>query len=413
MSKANLVIVALILIGVSIGCKSFLPGKETAKSNDPAIDFTTAANGLDVKVQVDKNQTASGKVSPGGGSVSLPTADGSKFTLDVPANAVDSETTITMTAVKSVEGAPLDSTTPTAVQLEPSGLRFKEIATLTITLAKEIPIEKQIIFGYEGNGKDYHLAPVDPSSKEIKVKLMGFSGAGVGIGGDTAWAAHLMIEANGAKPRLLQKIAEVTQTERRAAEEGTSSKSTQEIFKPFLDAFYEQVVLKEIAAAELDCKHAQAAANDLHFHERYLQLVGLADSATGSPGFKEKGRRLAEIYNKCKKSYRVNGQSAGASFTGEICSLDKPFTINVESITGNWPMEFTPSDELSGQMTGTISSSGCTQSGGGPYTISIGEDGSGTITFTYNSTATCPGGSTTRSKTSTLPLRPAPELSCP
>src|SRR5688572_5778288 len=219
MSKLNLAIVGVLLIAVSLACKSFMPGR-SATTSGPPIDFTTPAKGLDVKVELDKKQTASGKISPSGGSVSLTSADGSKFTLDVPAKAVDSETTITMTAVKSVEGAPLDSTTPTTVQLEPSGLRFKEIATLTITLAKEIPIEKQIIFGYEGNGKDYHLAPVDPSSKEIKVRLMGLSGAGFGIGGDTAWAVRLMSDTCNDSTRLLQKFGEVTQAERRKALEG-------------------------------------------------------------------------------------------------------------------------------------------------------------------------------------------------
>jgi hypothetical protein len=47
------------------------------------------------------------------------------------------------------------------------------VATLTITPAKEIPLKDQIIFGYEKNGIDYHLASVDPKSKDVKVKLLG------------------------------------------------------------------------------------------------------------------------------------------------------------------------------------------------------------------------------------------------
>jgi len=112
------------------------------------------------------------------------------------------------------------------------------------------------------------------------------------------------------------------------------------------------------------------------------------------------------------KSYHVEGGSNGARFKGDICDLNKPFTINVDSITGKWPMNFTPASDSAGSMEGTFSSNGCTLTGGGPYTISIGENGSGTITFTYNSTATCPAGSTTTSRTSTLPLKPAPELKC-
>src|SRR4030095_6855590 len=114
-----------------------------------------------------------------------------------------------------------------------------------------------------------------------------------------------------------------------------------------------------------------------------------------------------------KKMCRAEGSSGGVSFKGDICSLGKPFTINVDSITGKWPMYFTPESDLAGTMEGTISSNGCTQSGGGPYTISIGEDGSGTLTFTYNSTASCPGVSGSTGRTSTIPLKPAPELSCP
>lgn len=140
--------------------------------------------------------------------MSLTAADGSKFTLEVPAKALDADTTITMTAVKSIDGAPLDNNTPTAVQLEPSGLFFKEMVTPTILPAKEIPIKNQIIFGYEGNGQDYHLAVVDPKGKDIKIKLMRFSGAGVGSGSDTAWAANLQIQASKAATRLLQKYGD-------------------------------------------------------------------------------------------------------------------------------------------------------------------------------------------------------------
>ena len=199
MSKLNLAIAGVLLITVSLSCK-WLPTRTTKR---PTIDFTSPGKRLDVTVQLDKKQTVPGKVSQGGGSVSLTAADGSKFTLDVPANAVEADTTITMTAVKSLDGAPLANNTPTAVQLEPSGLFFKEMATLTIVPAKEIPTKEQIIFAYEGDGQDYHLAVIDPRSKEIKIKLMHFSGAGVSRG-SASWAANLQLEADSANARLAQ-----------------------------------------------------------------------------------------------------------------------------------------------------------------------------------------------------------------
>src|SRR5215207_6112111 len=198
MSKINLIIVGLIFLAISLSCKSFMPAKEAETAKAKSIDFATGKS-LDVKVQLDNKKTATGKITPAGGSLSLASADGSTFRLEIPPNALEKETEITMTAVKTIDGAPLDKNTPTAVQLEPSGLFFNEVVTLTIVPAKEIPVKEQIIFGYEGDGKDYHLALVDPKSKDIKIKLMEFSGAGVGSGGDAAWAVNLQILAENAR----------------------------------------------------------------------------------------------------------------------------------------------------------------------------------------------------------------------
>jgi hypothetical protein len=413
MSKINLAIVGVVLIAVSLSCKSFMPGKSAKTTSGPPIDFTTPAKGVDVKVELDKKQSASGKISAGGGSVALTATDGSKFTLEVPANAVETETDITITAVKSIEGAGLNSSTPMAVQLEPSGLKFKEIATLTITPAKEIPIKNQIIFGYESDGKDYHLAPVDPNSKEIKIKLMRFSGAGVGSGSDAEWAAHLRIQASDASTRLLQKFAETTQTERMAQLLRGESKTTAEIMEPFFNDFYDQVVLKEIAAAELDCKHAQKALDDLIFLERMRQLLGGVGSAAGSPGFAENERRLLEIGGRCKKSYRVSGQSNNVSFTGEICSLNKPFTIDAKYPGGTAKTTFTPGGEDAGSTSVNGGGGGCEHSGGGEYTVTLKNDGSGTLVWTTSDTIACPRFGNSRTATFTLSLQPAPDLACP
>jgi len=124
------------------------------------------------------------------------------------------------------------------------------------------------------------------------------------------------------------------------------------------------------------------------------------------------GRATLDFDTKGSNSYRANGTTDSAIFTGEICSLEQPFVVNVDSATGAWPMRFTPRDGLSGQMTGTYSSGGCTQSGGGPYSATLNDDGSGTITFTYNSTARCRVGSISTSRTTILTLVPAPDLQC-
>jgi hypothetical protein len=381
MSKINLLIIGLVFLGVSLSCKSFMPAKTADASKFPAIDFTSPGKPLDVKVVLDKKQTASGKVSPGGGTVSLTAADGSKFTLDVPPNALETETEITMTAVKSLGGAPLDKNTPTAVQLEPSGLFFNEMVTLTIVPAKDIPVKEQIIFGYEGDGKDYHLALVDPKSKDIKIKLMEFSGAGVGSGSDAAWAANLQIQAETARTRLNQKAGEITQRERIRSllgydEDGSSNWAEQVV--AIMDQYDDQVLRKEMVAAELDCRFARRAIQNILGAERQRQLLG----ANPDPNIWQKVEKLGKIGAECKKSaaFQIVGGLDDWQTSTKVCDIMQPFKLT----GGGFTMQ------LSGGLVGTYTYSGpYAASGTGTYTISLPEglDKPGTMTGTGEGSA--------------------------
>ncbi len=413
MKNSKLVVSVLLLLAVTLSCKLLDRTGSKKASNGPAIDFVTPGKGLNVTVLLDNKQTVSTMVPRTGGSVSLAAKDGSKFTLDVPADALQADTTITMTVVKSLDGAPLDNNTPTAVQLEPSGLFFKEMATLTIVPAREIPIKQQVIFGYEGDGKDYHLAVVDPKSKEMKVKLMRFSGAGVGSGSDAAWAANLMIQASTAETRLSQKLGEYLQQQRqKVILEGEGSVDNAELGERItsaMDQYEDQVIRKQIVAAELDCQHAGRAMQAILSLGRQRQLLGIEMD----PDMWGKIEKLVKIAAECKMAYRVSGESNGVTFSGQIC-LNKPFVINATFPGGgSAKTSFTPSSVLDGTTSMSGGGAGCVQSGGGKYYATIKDDASGTITWTTTATLTCPGFTNTKTNTFTLPLQPAPEISCP
>ncbi|RPJ22887.1 MAG: hypothetical protein EHM33_22405 [Chloroflexi bacterium] len=112
-------------------------------------------------------------------------------------------------------------------------------------------------------------------------------------------------------------------------------------------------------------------------------------------------------------AYRVSGESNEVSFSGEICDLEKPFTIEAVFPGGSATTLFTPGNTTSGVTEMSGEGSGCTQSGSGSYTVTLNEEGSGSITWTDSATLTCPLLSNTRTNTFTLPLQPAPDLSCP
>lgn len=399
-----------IFIIVSLSCSFLFPITANNNTNSPIVDFEATAEPLNVTVQLDAASTTSGMITAKGGIMSLTAGDGTVFTLEIPANALETDTAITMTAVKSITGAPLSSDAVAAVQLEPSGLFFYEIVTLTIVPAQEIPIESQIIFGYEGSGQDYHLAVVDPKSLEIKIKLMEFSGAGVGSGGDKEWAANLQIQASNASTRLWQKFGEFAQLERqKAILQFEDNSELVEQLKSTLDQFEDQVVLKEMVAAELDCTLAVKAMQDLLILGRMRQQAFSMET----PNFNEKFTKLKKIIEECSKSYIVSGSSTGVTYTGEICSLNKPFVLNGTFPNGYEMLIFTPSSATGGAVEESGESDGCTNSGGGSYTVTLNEQGSGELKWTDTITSSCPPNSVTNTLSFSLPLNPASDLSCP
>jgi hypothetical protein len=384
------------------------------------VDFITPAEPLNVTVQLDELYTVSGSISVNGGSMVLTGGDGTEFTLEVPAKALVVDTVITMTAVKSIAGAPLDDGAVFAVQLEPSGLFFNDLVTLTIVPAKEIPIKEQIIFAYEGAGQDYHLAVIDPYSKDIKIKLMGFSGAGIGSGPESAWAANLQIQGNETRARLEQKLGALVQYDRSAVLLGLERNPDMlATIESDMDQYYDQVILKEMAAAELDCQYALRVVQDLLANERLNQLLTITADENGNaiPWVDDlwgKIDKYGKIYAECKKVYSVSGESNQVSFTGKICGLDKPFVIDATFPGGgSAKTTFKPNTVVEGTTTVTGGGADCVQTGEGKYTVSINEDGNGTIQWTTKDTLTCPNISHTRTGSFTLPLQLTPGLSCP
>lgn len=113
------------------------------------------------------------------------------------------------------------------------------------------------------------------------------------------------------------------------------------------------------------------------------------------------------------QSYRVSGASNGVNFSGEICSLAKPFTIDATFPGGSAKTTFTPSSVTGGTSSVSGGGGGCVHSGGGNYSVTLKDDGPGSITWTTTDKLACPGFSNSRTATFTLPLQPAPDMACP
>src|SRR5690606_30199887 len=89
------------------------------------------AQPLDVTVATDDSRATTQTVPTGGGTLKATAVDGTQYVLTIPSTALLAETTITMTPLSDVEGAPLAGTAH-GVSLEPTGLRLYDFATLEI-----------------------------------------------------------------------------------------------------------------------------------------------------------------------------------------------------------------------------------------------------------------------------------------
>ena len=126
------------------------------------VDVTTPErkpNPLKVDAQLDTEKIMTGTIGPEGGSISLTDRKGVQYRLDIPVGALEIPTAISITAVKKIDGWPLDGDMLGAVKIEPDGLILNDVATVTIT-PPQLPPSNNLLnlgFGFTGNGDEFHL----------------------------------------------------------------------------------------------------------------------------------------------------------------------------------------------------------------------------------------------------------------
>jgi hypothetical protein len=139
--------------------------------------------------RADAARTASAQMGREGGSVAATGADGTTYTLTLPAGALLDPTTITLTPLSAIGGMPMRARLARAVQIGPSGRRLLKAATLSIA-APRLPARTQLTaFGFKPDGREFHLVP--PTLGAGQVTLPVFELKGLGIATTTAAARYV------------------------------------------------------------------------------------------------------------------------------------------------------------------------------------------------------------------------------
>ena len=264
-----------------------LTGNVKTYSN-PSGRFASAGDtdgfraGYGVTARLDESRAVSGDIPTTGGTISATASDGSLFTLTIPRDALLSEETITMTPVASIDGLPLSGGLSAAVDLAPAGLRLFQLATLKITPAQAIPLAEQIDFAWRGNGDEFFFYPPELSTQEISMKLIHFSGYGVGRGNAADQAAQKLRVPASPEDALSQRLQDLIAARRRTLWIGPVAASDQsDYFAKVYDelrAYYDTVLAPELAASMHDCVKSQALMIKVLSWTKQALVLGFADS---------------------------------------------------------------------------------------------------------------------------------------
>ncbi len=246
---------------------------------DLAWIFEAPTDPIDVVVTLDAGKKVEAAIPVEGGTVSATGADGTVYRLDIPKDALPTETTIGLTPVTKLTGMPFGREPNYAVQLSPDGLFLYNVAVLTITPAQAIPVDQQLVFGYREDGKKLTMALPVVDSSEIKIQVDHFSGNGV-TQGTLADIEPLRGDLGGdVAERIRTAVSTALAESRRAQLAGQPSELPD--FEAAFDEFEEQVVNPRVAAAGESCAAGRLAIETVFYLERLRQLMG--HSQGGAP----------------------------------------------------------------------------------------------------------------------------------
>jgi len=185
---------------------------------------------------VDTDREQSALVGPEGGSVRATAADGSVYTLAIPAGALAEETQISLAPIRAIDDLPMSGGLIDGVHFEPSGLQLLLAAMLTVELASPPAIgegEVFVGFTYDGDGENLALAVPEVDGNTFNLPIHHFSGGGAGAATPSDLEATF---APGTSDAFIAELSAAIPAADAAAFESILRRWYQAVVKPELQA---------------------------------------------------------------------------------------------------------------------------------------------------------------------------------
>jgi hypothetical protein len=124
------------------------------------VNALPTPNPLTVVATTDDARAVAAAIGPAGGTLEASGADGTRYTLSVPPEALLYSEVITLTPVAAISGMPFTASAVHAVSIAPEGLEFIDPATLAITPPAAAEGMRTLGIAFEGAGSEFHLRPL-------------------------------------------------------------------------------------------------------------------------------------------------------------------------------------------------------------------------------------------------------------
>jgi len=134
---------------------------------------------INLEITLEEGNTIEKEIGTEGGSLEGLGADGTRYLLEIPPDALSSTATIRLTPAEWVNGLPFEGESQGLVNLEPKGLVFFTPAELSIFPAAWGGAGEILAYGSRDFGEDFHLYPEEEIEGGLKLRINHFSNYGV------------------------------------------------------------------------------------------------------------------------------------------------------------------------------------------------------------------------------------------
>ena len=234
------------------------------------------------ELTLDAGAAASATIGPAGGTLEVTGPDATAYVLKVPPGALLETVAITATPVASF-GTGNESAQ--GVLFGPTGLVFLADATLAMTAAEEIPVDRQLVFQFSDDGDEVIAAEPVFDDPALVLHVDHFSGFAFADLADTAREKWVGWRTARTEAQLQNELRDLVSREREARLLGFPSDPDYNDKMAKAVARYEKEVVRPRLESAASCESAKQAVQTALGYIRQQELLGLPSGGgpEGSP----------------------------------------------------------------------------------------------------------------------------------